>query len=115
MNEHSCDIINYFIESRKYTKYLEIGIFKGEVIENVICENKMGVDPSPICSKETLDKYIIKTTSENFFELLDDNDKFDIIFIDGIGYKGNVLVGFSESFNFGDGVDVILHKDIMKG
>ena len=74
MNEHSrCDIINYFIESRKYTKYLEIGIFKGEVIENVICENKMGVDPSPICSKETLDKYIIKTTSDNFFESLTPN------------------------------------------
>ena len=35
--------------------------------------------------------------------------------IDGIGYKGNVLIGFSDSFNFGDGVDVILHKDIMKG
>ena len=41
--------------------------------------------------------------------------KPDIIFIDGIGYKGNVLVGFSDSFNFGDGVDVILHKDVMKG
>lgn len=41
--------------------------------------------------------------------------KPDIIFIDGIGYKGNVLIGFSNSFNFGDGVDVILHKDIMKG
>lgn len=41
--------------------------------------------------------------------------KPDIIFIDGIGYKGNVLIGFSDSFNFGDGVDVILHKDIMKG
>lgn len=41
--------------------------------------------------------------------------KPDIIFIDGIGYKGNVLIGFSDSFNFGDGVNVILHKDIMKG
>lgn len=41
--------------------------------------------------------------------------KPDIIFIDGIGYKGNVLIGFSDSFNFGAGVDVILHKDIMKG
>ena len=41
--------------------------------------------------------------------------KPDIIFIDGIGYTGNVLIGFSDSFNFGDGVDVILHKDIMKG
>lgn len=41
--------------------------------------------------------------------------KPDIIFIDKIGYKGNVLVGFSDSPNLIDGVDVILHKDIMKG
>ena len=41
--------------------------------------------------------------------------KPDIIFIDEIGYKGNVLIGFSESPKFIDGVDVILHKDIMKG
>ena len=41
--------------------------------------------------------------------------KPDIIYIDGIGYKGNVLVGFSDSPKLIDGVDVILHKDIMKG
>lgn len=41
--------------------------------------------------------------------------KPDIIFIDGIGYKGNVLIGFSDSPKLIDGVDVILHKDLMKG
>lgn len=41
--------------------------------------------------------------------------KPDIIFIEGIGYKGNVLVGFSNSPKLIDGVDVILHKDLMKG
>ncbi len=41
--------------------------------------------------------------------------KPDIIFIEGIGYKGNVLVGFSDSPNLIDGIDVILHKDLMKG
>ena len=41
--------------------------------------------------------------------------KPDIIFIDGIGYRGNILIGFSESPKLIDGVDVILHKDIMKG
>ena len=41
--------------------------------------------------------------------------KPDIIFIDGIGYKENVLIGFSDSPKLIDGVDVILHKDIMKG
>lgn len=41
--------------------------------------------------------------------------KPDIIFIEGIGYKGNVLVGFSNSPRLIDGIDVILHKDLMKG
>lgn len=41
--------------------------------------------------------------------------KPDIIFIEGIGYKGNTLVGFSDSPKLIDGVDVILHKDLMKG
>lgn len=41
--------------------------------------------------------------------------KPDIIFIEGIGYKGNVLIAFSDSPNLINGVDVILHKDVMKG
>ena len=41
--------------------------------------------------------------------------KPDIIFIDKVGYKGNILIGFSSSPKLIDGVDVILHKDIMKG
>lgn len=41
--------------------------------------------------------------------------KPDIIFIEGIGYKGNVLVGFSDSPSLIEGIDVILHKDVMKG
>lgn len=41
--------------------------------------------------------------------------KPDIVFIEGIGYKGNVLIAFSDSPNLIDGIDVILHKDLMKG
>jgi len=41
--------------------------------------------------------------------------KPDIIFIDGIEYKDNVLVSFSDSPNLIEGIDVILHKDFMKG
>ncbi len=41
--------------------------------------------------------------------------KPDIIFIEGIGYKSNVLVAFSDKPILIDGVDVILHKDLMKG
>lgn len=39
----------------------------------------------------------------------------EYIEIEGIGYKSNLLVGFSDSVKLIDGVDVILHKDLMKG
>lgn len=41
--------------------------------------------------------------------------KPDIVFVEGIGYKKNILIGFSDSPKLIDGVDVILHKDLMKG
>ena len=41
--------------------------------------------------------------------------KPDSIFIEGIGYIKDTLVGFADSPRLIDGVEVILHKDIMKG
>lgn len=41
--------------------------------------------------------------------------KPNCIFIDGNIINKNLLVAFSDNFNFLDGVDVILHKDLMKG
>jgi len=41
--------------------------------------------------------------------------KPEIIFIEGIGYKSNVLIAFSDNPILIEGVDVILHKDLMKG
>lgn len=41
--------------------------------------------------------------------------KPNCVFIDGNICKKNILVAFSNNFSFMDGVDVILHKDLMKG
>jgi len=78
-----------------------------------------------ICSLEKHNIYYLSDANVSFYILVPYYTmsgegllkciKPDIIFIDGIGYKGNVLVGFSESPKLIDGVDVILHKDIMKG
>lgn len=38
-----------------------------------------------------------------------------IVFVEGVSYKGNILIAFSDSPRLIDGVDVILHKDLMKG
>ena len=41
--------------------------------------------------------------------------KPDIVFVESVGCRKNVLIGFSDSHKLIDGVDVILHKDLMKG
>ncbi len=73
------DIINKIIESKGYRNYLEIGVRDGECFKEICCENKTGVDPSPVSSDTT---HIM--TSDSFFESLEDDYKFDIIFIDGL-------------------------------
>jgi glycosyltransferase involved in cell wall biosynthesis len=61
-------------------KYLEIGVETGYTFNNVHIKNKTGVDPLPHFESELL---VIKTSDE-FFEKIDINTKFDIVFIDGL-------------------------------
>ena len=124
-------VINYFIkENRKikniYNNYYKVDIYfkdksKISVVGFIDTGNNL-YDPykkRPIIllSNKYIreDNYILVPYYTMSGEGLLKCIKPDIIFIDGIGYKGNVLVGFSESPKLIDGVDVILHKDIMKG
>ena len=63
----------------------------------------------------TCDKYILVPyygiNSDGILKCI----KPDYIFIENIGYKTNLLLGISDSMKLIDGVDVILHKDLMKG
>ena len=112
MQYSRCDIINYYIKSRNYTKYLEIGVEYGHLINNVICENKIGVDPKPKCSKDILDNYIVKTTSDEFFTMIDNNDKFDIIFIDGDHHYSQVAKDIHNALNHLTDNGIILLHDM---
>lgn len=73
------DIINHFIKKYKYSNYLEIGVQDYYCnCDKVIALLKHSVDPFP---RNKCD-YIM--TSDQFFEQLDPNFKYDIIFIDGL-------------------------------
>lgn len=104
------DVINHLIKVNNYKSYLEIGYYKGWSFDAVKCENKVAVDPypckterqeqfkggmiklsgkvSPIYYKENDnlegDGFIVKDTSDHFFSLMTPEDKWDIIFIDGL-------------------------------
>ena len=57
--------------------FLEIGVGKGHVHDAIEVENKVGVDPYPICDVET----VLEMLSDEFFR--QNAQRFDLIFIDG--------------------------------
>ena len=121
------EIINNFIYKMKYNtdflqrhnvinsisknsdKYLEIGVETGYTFNNVHFLNKIGVDPSPQFES---DKLIIKT-SDDYFENLDVNTKFDTIFIDGLHQCEQVLKDVNNSIRFLNKNGLILLDDII--
>lgn len=80
------DIINKLIKKYNYKTYLEIGIYTGECFNKIQCEFKAGVDPNPAFSSP----WIFKSTSDKYFDILNPETKFDIIFIDGLHHTEQV-------------------------
>jgi len=72
------DFINYLVEQYGYQKYLEIGVSGGECLNQIKCRVVHGVDPNPNAKGQ------FKITSDEFFEMLEPNYTYDIVFIDGL-------------------------------
>ena len=72
------DVINRLIKAFNYKSYLEIGVYCGENFVKIECENKVSVDP------EQYGYTTNQMTSDEYFEQLPEDVKFDIIFIDGL-------------------------------
>ena len=68
------DLIEYLIKKYNYTNYLEIGCDRDQLFSKVKIQNKIGVDP--------FSGGTVRKTSDKFF--LENNEKFDIVFIDGL-------------------------------
>jgi len=68
------DLIEYLIKKYNYSNYLEIGCDRDQLFSKVKIQNKVGVDP--------FSGGTVRKTSDKFF--LENNEKFDIIFIDGL-------------------------------
>ena len=76
MNMTRFQIIQKFIDTRKFISFLEIGTYRGETFKNFNCRIKVSVDPDP----EAMATH--RMTSDKFFEQC--ADVFDIVFIDGL-------------------------------
>lgn len=134
------DIINFFIEKNNYKSYLEVGYYKGWSFDQVKCKEKIAVDPNPsktlnqesapsgaIAFEEFSDgrvEKVYKTTSDEFFRdqnfldhcigefdtELPPKTKWDIIFIDGLHERHQVLRDMKNAFaHLNEGGVVIMH------
>jgi Methyltransferase domain len=97
MDRH--DVIQYLIDKKKYKRYLEIGVFKGEVFFSVKAMRKYAVDPAFSFTMQMRYQVMLKNpaniraryfrkTSDVFFQedapKLFSKKKIDICFIDGM-------------------------------
>tara|TARA_Y100000816_G_C26022746_1_gene535105 strand:- start:87 stop:809 length:723 start_codon:yes stop_codon:yes gene_type:complete len=97
------EIVKQIISLKQYKSYLEIGTFRDELFKEVKCDKKIGVDP--------ISGGNIRKTSDNFF--LENDKKFDLIFIDGLHHYNQVKKDIFNSLNNLNPGGVILMHDCM--
>ena len=99
-------VLNYLISKYQYENYLEIGVNTGDNISKINAKNIDGVDPvkqHPMTNFEM--------TSNDFFEQLDVNKKYDIIFIDGLHLYEQVIKDIDNSLKHLNPNGIILLHD----
>ena len=96
-------IVNNIIHRKKYETYLEIGCDQNILFNSVKIKKKIGVDP--------VSGGNIKMTSDNFFK--NNQNTFDIIFIDGLHQYEQVRKDIDNSLKFLNKDGVILLHDCM--
>jgi len=97
------DLIEYLIKKYNYKDYLEIGCDKDQLFSRVEIQNKMGVDPYSGGN--------IRKTSDDFF--LNNNQTFDLVFIDGLHTYAQVKKDILNSIKFLNDKGIILVHDCL--
>ena len=96
-------IVNNIVDRKKYETYLEIGCDKNILFNSVKIKKKIGIDP--------VSGGNIRMSSDNFFK--NNQDKFDLIFIDGLHQYEQVKRDVYNSLKFLNDNGVILLHDCM--
>lgn len=102
-------IINGLIQKNNYSSYLEIGVQNPQSCFNRInCEYKQGVEPFPKIKEFNYTPNIHIKTSDDYFE--SNEEKFDIVFIDGLHHDDQVIKDIENSLNIlNDGGTIVVH------
>jgi len=84
------DIINQLLKLFESPKYLEIGVWRGDTFHAVLSNNKSAVDPSFQFDKSAPEynspgiSYFEQTSNAYFSDHPSNENKFDLIFLDGL-------------------------------
>jgi hypothetical protein len=104
------DIINNFIQKLGYNSYLEIGTQNPNGNFNQInIKNKYSVEPFPPQGLGVND-YSFVGTSDQYFDFISPDTKFDIVFIDGLHQYDQVLIDIQNSLDhLSDNGTIVCH------
>lgn len=98
------DLINYIAEQVEAKRYLEIGVESRMCFDQIKVENKESVDPNETEATHTL------TSDEYFKSIKGTDEKFDVIFIDGLHESPQVHKDVTNSLNhLSDGGVIVCH------
>lgn len=103
-------IINHLISKFKLKKYLEIGVRDGSNFKKIMIKDKTAVDPEPTDEIKNDSNVKVMTSDDYFDSIKNSNQKFDIIFIDGLHLEYQVDNDIKNSLNYlNDNGFIIMH------
>jgi hypothetical protein len=99
------DILNLLVKRFNYKSYLEIGLQDpNSNFVKIDVDYKISVDPNP------QGECTFIGTSDEYFESITDDTKFDLIFIDGLHHYDQVLKDIENSLkHLNEGGTIIVH------
>ena len=102
-------VFNKIIKELNYSSYLELGVHTGELCYNIVnCQNKYGVDSNPNINLPNVSCYY----TDEYFNVLDKNIKFDLIYIDACHEKYQAYRDFYNSIDHLNENGMIIFHDI---
>lgn len=102
------DIINHLIQQHQFKRYLEIGVCNpGDNFDHIKCDYKVAVDPVPLRND------IVGLTSDKYFKSLKRDEKFDLIFIDGLHHYEQVIRDIENSLRHLSKGGIIVCHDML--
>jgi hypothetical protein len=116
MTTHSSRRINKLAGKFKAKTYLEIGVARGHTFFRVNIDQKTAVDPNFKFNKseyETDNTKFFEVVSDIFFADLDQNTKYDLIFIDGLHTFEQTFRDFTNSLVHGHEKTIWIIDDVL--